>query len=100
MLVLITRAFNNRANIYTQEEKWELCVEEYSKSIVAYPSPINYSNRGRAYQILKDYDKAIIDLTKAIDLDKEDPELYAYRAGCYIDMEDYTNALKDLDNAM
>ena len=40
------------------------------------------------------------DHTKAIELESDNPEWYGYRGDCYVEMEDYTSALKDYDKAI
>ena len=49
---------------------------------------------------IEDYDSAFLDYTKVIELEPNEPRNYSDRADCYIEMEDFTNALKDLDKAV
>jgi len=94
------RAIANRANIYWGQEKLELSIEEYTKGLLIQENQILYENRVGVYLELEDYDKAIADYTKIIELDKENPNSYADRANCYVEMEDYTNALEDFTRAI
>ena len=57
--------------------------------------PIN--NRGYAYNETGDYDKAIADCDKAIELDPEDATAYRSRGDAYEEKGDYDKAIKDYD---
>ena len=96
-----SRALNNRALIYEEQEKFELALAEYTKAIEIYPNkPLYYSNRARIYQKQQKYELALIDYSQAISVDKENPRWYDERANCYIAKGDLTAALKDLDKAI
>ena len=96
-----SRAINNRALIYEEQEKFDLALEEYTKAIEIYPNePHYYSNRAWIYQKQQKYELALIDYSQAISVDKENPRWYDERANCYIAKEDFTAALKDLDKAI
>jgi len=96
-----SRALNNRATIYENQEKFDLALEEYTKAIEIDPQyPLQYSNRARTYQKQQNYELALKDYTQGISLDKENPRWYEQRADCYIAKEDLTAALKDLDKAI
>ena len=95
-----SRAINNSANIYWEQEKWELCIEEYTKAIDIDGSATYYSNRGRVYQIIGKYEKAIADINKSIELDSEDLDFYDYRAEYYIEIGEVILALNDYSTAI
>ena len=59
-----------------------------------------YYNRGTAYSTIGEYDRAIEDLTKAIELRPNDPRAYYNRGGTYIDKQFYELAIKDFDKAI
>ena len=44
--------------------------------------------------------KKLVDFTSSIELAPNDAYYYFKRADCYIEIEDYTNALKDLDKTI
>jgi tetratricopeptide (TPR) repeat protein len=44
------------------------------------PNADNFIQRGATYQLLGEYDKALLDFTEAIRLDPEDAEVYFARA--------------------
>lgn len=59
-----------------------------------------YYNRGTAYSTIGEYDRAIQDLTKAIELRPNDPRAYYNRGGTHVDKESYELAIKDFDDAI
>ncbi|QLH44216.1 MAG: tetratricopeptide repeat protein [Bacteroidota bacterium] len=51
---------------------WEDAIRDYSKGIELNPNNFNfYNNRGLAYGNLGQWDKAIMDLNKVIELDRK-----------------------------
>lgn len=60
----------------------------------------NYFYRGWAYYGKKDYQAAVADLSKAIELKPDSTELYGYRGQVYYDMGEYTNAFNDFDEVI
>ena len=48
----------------------------------------------------KEYEKAIVHYTKAIELDGENPVYYSNRAQVYIELEDFSRAVEDSDTAI
>lgn len=68
----------------------------YHQAIQANPKNATaYFNRGRVYEYLKDYDKALSDYSQAIALNQEDDWSYAARATLYQALKQYENALAD-----
>lgn len=59
-----------------------------------------YSNRGAAYGIMGDYDRAIADFTRAIGLSPEDADTYNNRGNVYSIMGDYDRAVADFTEAI
>ena len=68
-------AFNNALNDFNQSLKIDSMYR---------PS---YSNRADVYFSLEDYQSALTDYTKAINLQKDNPYRYKSRAECYIKMD-------------
>ena len=73
-----------------------ISTEPENTSIVA----DTYYNRGTAYSTIGKYDRAIEDLTKAIELRPNDPGAYYNRGGTYNDKKMYELAITDLNKAI
>ncbi len=106
----------------TYEDYFELGIENYandeiegaitnlSKVIELNPDYVDaYYFRGLVYIIEEDYDKAIADYTKAIELDPNNNSViakvtgasaYLLRAGAYYEKDDYDAAIADFDKAI
>ena len=59
-----------------------------------------YNNRGYAYGHKGDYDRAIADFSKAIELDPKDAETYFNRGYAYGHKGDYDRAIADFSKAL
>ena len=59
-----------------------------------------YVNRGHKYRELKQYDQALADYTKAIQLDPGNAEAYHHRGTTYHELKQYDRALPDLTKAI
>jgi tetratricopeptide (TPR) repeat protein len=59
-----------------------------------------YYNRGLAYQLKKEYDKAIADYTKAIEINPNDAEAYNNRGLAYGSKKEYDKAIADYTKAI
>jgi tetratricopeptide (TPR) repeat protein len=57
-------------------------------------------NRGNSWYSQYEYDKAVADATKAIEIDATEARTWAERGYCRIWLGDYSNALKDLSKAV
>ncbi|MEN6548866.1 MAG: tetratricopeptide repeat protein, partial [Armatimonadia bacterium] len=59
-----------------------------------------YNNRGFTYAELRQYDKALVDYTKAIALRPGQPSPYSNRAVVYADLQQYDQAIADYAKAI
>ena len=57
-------------------------------------------DRGRAYSVTGNYENAILDFTKAIDLKPTNAAAYDGRGGAYVGKKDYIRAVADLTEAI
>ena len=55
-----------------------------------------YDLRGNSNMFLGNYQEAIVDFSKAIEIDSKDSYLYFWRGFAYESLMDYPNAIKDL----
>jgi len=85
-------SFKNRDN-----EDFHLAIENISKAIAIDPTKgVYYFNRAAVKQTMFDYESAILDFTKSIDLKFEHLEAaYFYRAKCKIYIQDIKGAKVD-----
>jgi tetratricopeptide (TPR) repeat protein len=68
-----------------RHERAKLHVEQYSEAIRQEPSnAANYFRRGKAHQVLKNYDQAIADFSDAIRLSPQNSQFYIARASVYM----------------
>ena len=89
-----------KARFYEEKNEIEKAEIEYTQSIMLESSVNRFVDRADFFYRFNKYILAISDYTKAIELDKENPQWYGQRANCYIAIEDYTSSLKDLDKAI
>ena len=73
----------------------EEAIEDFTSSISLLQSSISYYYRGLAYYELKDYNKAIADCSKSIELDPDDLKVYQNRGDAYCNLGNYDEAIKD-----
>jgi tetratricopeptide (TPR) repeat protein len=59
-----------------------------------------YHERGGAFLILKQYEAAIVDYNKVIQLDPDEPAAYNNRANVYGHLEQYESAIADFNKAI
>lgn len=90
-----------RASAYNSLEKYEKALIDYTRAILIEPNSNNYYNRGAFYMGINYFQKANIDLSAAIALNKNNAYAYFYRGtsnlllGIYIDaIADFSMALK------
>ena len=56
----------------------------------------NFYYRGYFYNEIGEYNKALLDYNKAIELDPDDMDYLFYRSWNYDDLKEYTKAISDL----
>lgn len=81
-----------KSNNYTEQVRiLTLILEKYPNE----QPEKTYNNRGNAYYALKDYDKAISDYTKAIELKPDYADAYFNRGLCYYMQAKYMESISD-----
>lgn len=93
-----------RGNSYLSGQNYEAALEDYSQALDSNYAYAAYSNRSLIYMLVqKDYEKALVDLTKAIALQppaSTSEGLYNNRAVTYILSGEQQKALDDLNHAI
>ena len=99
------RAYFQRGVEAHQRDDLDAAIAYYNEIIST--DPVNtsivsdaYYNRGAAYSTVGKYDRAIEDLTKAIELRPNDPGAYHNRGATYNDKKKYELAIKDFNEAI
>ena len=99
-----TTPYGNRANFRRDNKDLAGALADYSAVIRLEPTSQTYNSRAKLYFDNFDHPdslkKALVDYTKAIELDPQDAEFYANRGGTYARLNDYENALKDCSTAI
>ncbi len=83
----LASAYNGRATVYTETDKYELAIVDFTKALEIAPEVylhMLHGNRGRTALAIKNYDLAIADFSKIIEQDKDDKSAlpFAYEARC------------------
>ncbi len=71
-----------------------------NKALALEPSALGYFNRAYAKHFLKDYQGAINDLNKAIEIDPQYSDAYTNRGAAKDELEDYQGAIGDFTKAI
>ncbi|MBV8188947.1 MAG: tetratricopeptide repeat protein [Alphaproteobacteria bacterium] len=95
-------AFLNRGTAYDAKGDSDASAADFGRVIELKPDdPVAYYDRGYIRCWKKhDYDGAIADLSKAIDLGLRDAPTYLYRALAYHNKKDYRRAIADYDEGL
>jgi tetratricopeptide (TPR) repeat protein len=99
-------AYRDRGYIYDRKKKYRQAIKDFSKSLQLDRNYFIYYSRSNAYAGLGQFQKAVEDLSKAIDLVKKEKrsvvlridELYDKRVGLYLKLNKYKRAVNDLKN--
>ncbi|MFN6306887.1 MAG: tetratricopeptide repeat protein [Microcystis sp.] len=93
--------YGNRGNLYRDQQKYKLALDDYNKAIELNPNHAGaYYNRGLLYSDQKKYDLALSDYDKAIEINPNYAEAYVNRGVLYRLQEKYELALADYDKAI
>lgn len=85
-------------NLKITEQHYNNAIDLYSKAIEKNPnSAVLYANRSIANLRLENFGYALIDASKAIDLDRGYTKAYYRRAAAYMSLGKYKLALKDFE---
>jgi len=80
----VASAYNERGIAYAMQEKFDLALADFNRSIELDPkSPNGYYNRALVYGRTEKYEKSIADCTKTLELDPDHPEVHSIRAVGY-----------------
>jgi tetratricopeptide (TPR) repeat protein len=95
--------YYNRGRTYYSLSKLRECIADCTTELEMNPLQINliystYIVRGMAYAI-DNYEKAISDFTKAIELNHNSDEAYLHRGLCHFDKKDNVRAIQDFQTA-
>lgn len=97
------RYLTAQAAVLSHLNRNEEAVEVFTKIIDLNPSGEAYENRAITYKYLGQYEKMVMDYTKAIELANTELDksgYYVMRSGGYKFLQDYENMLKDLKTAV
>lgn len=93
-------AYTNRAIAYRKTREYFNALADYTEALRLPSTPKRqayaYSGRASVYESLGRMEKAVADLSKAIDLQPDDPDLYRSRALDYEQLDDWLKAIADL----
>src|SRR5690242_11806991 len=82
------------------EGDFDGAVAIYSKLLGKYPYAVFYFERGTAYLEKSDFQLAIGDLTKAIDLTDDDPDAYTNRGNAHLYLGNLDAAINDFEKVI
>ncbi|MFM8924622.1 MAG: tetratricopeptide repeat protein, partial [Microcystis panniformis] len=93
--------YGNRGNLYREQQKYKLALDDYNKAIELNPNfAMAYNNRGNLYYNQQKYELALADFNKAIELNRNLAEAYLVRGALYYDLGKYELALADFSKAI
>jgi len=87
-------------NAFCYRELFERGIECYDESLKLEEYAEAYNNRGNAYAELNEYERAIEDFSKAIELNPALAEAYNNRGLAYAELNKYERAIEDYNKAI
>lgn len=95
--LLLAKSEKETGNNFMKAQSMEEAIKHYTYSIISNPKePTTYCNRSLAFYKLGEYQKGILDCTRAIFLKNDYVKAFYRRAQCYIELKKYKMAFEDL----
>ena len=95
--ILLSKSEKETGNNFMKTQALPEAIKHYTYSIIYNPKePTTYCNRSLAYYKSQEYQKGILDCTRAINLKNDYIKAFYRRAQCYIELKKYKNAFEDL----
>ena len=89
--------YYNRGVLFTQEGKYKMAIDDYSKAVNLNPNfAESYSNRCAVYIIISDFEKALRDCSKSVNIDPNFSEAYFNRAKTRVHLSQVEESLSDM----
>ena len=86
---------------FQRSKVWHDSISLWSDAIKKDDSfPLPFNSRGDAYFLKENYDKAIPDFSRAIQLKYQTPDIYYKRGMAYYHLQKYNEAIKDFNNVI
>lgn len=96
---LLGAPYIEQGDLQAHDNAYSKAIESYTKALNAGENHVFYGRRGEAYYRSEQYPKAVVDLTRAIELYPEEYEYYRWRSKSYLELGDVERALDDSDTA-
>jgi len=96
----LAKAYYNRGVAKSQVGLFDEAITDLNQALKYEANALYYYTRGKVKQDKGDLDGALQDYNFAININKDLPEAYYYRASLYFDKGEYTNAIDDLKQAI
>ena len=95
--ILLAKSEKETGNNFMKTNSLPEAIKHYTYSIIYNPKEhTTYCNRALAYYKSQEYQKGILDCTKAINLKNDYIKAYYRRAQCYLELKKYRMAFDDL----
>ena len=95
--MLLSKSEKETGNNFMKSQSLPEAIKHYTYSIIYNPKEhTTYCNRALAYYKTQEYQKGILDCTKAINLKNDYIKAFYRRALCYIELQKYKLAFEDL----
>ena len=95
--LLLSKSEKETGNNFMKSQSLEEAIKHYTFSIISNPKePTTFCNRSLAYYKLGEYQKGVLDCTRAINLKNDYIKAFYRRAQCYIELKKYRMAFDDL----
>lgn len=90
----------NRASLYGQTNQFKAALLDYDTLAERFPEVNLYQNRGLLYFDMQDYEKALADMSRAVELEPERPGPWSNRAMLYLKLNQVEKARADYQKAL
>jgi tetratricopeptide (TPR) repeat protein len=100
MLPACASGYEHRAWILTGKQDYSGALSDANRVVQIRPDSVSYTLRGSLYVQNAEYDKALVDLNTAMELDSNNIEAVRWRSSLWWAKENWPNAISDLNRAI